>query len=320
MSLEPSVLLEDVPCPMGCPPKDNLVLIGQDRIHNLPGMFQVVRCSECGLMRTNPRPTQETINFYYPEEYGPYLSSRVVEDAPKKISWFRRAGGLCYKLPFKFNTDILPTMSKGRLLEVGCASGSFLHKMAGEGWDAEGVEFSCSAAERARNLGYRVYSGTLENAPKPLRLYDLLVAWMVLEHLHDPVGGLKKLHEWANPGAWLVLSVPNAASLDFRIFMKRWYSLHLPNHLYHFTPLTLTKLLNGSGWTVEKIFHQRILSDLIASTGYALQDIGVTRCGKKLTNLPGQAGRWPYILYPMAWLLSFIGQTGRMTVWAKRQP
>jgi predicted SAM-dependent methyltransferase len=38
---------------------------------------------------------------------------------------------------------------------------------------------------------------------------------MVLEYLHDPMLGLKKLHNWIAPDGWLVLSVPNAAYWGF---------------------------------------------------------------------------------------------------------
>jgi len=159
----------------------------------------------------------------------------------------------------------------------------------------------------------------LETAPTPKESFDLIVGWMVLEHLHDPIGGLIKLSEWAKPGAWLVLSVPNVESLEFRLFKQRWYPLHLPNHLYHFTPETLEQVLNAGGWSLDAVHHQRVLSNLIASTGYVLRDKGYLRLGRKLINFPSIAGKWNYVIYPLSWLLSIFGQTGRMTVWARKK-
>jgi hypothetical protein len=43
----------------------------------------------------------------------------------------------------------------------------------------------------------------------------------------------------------------------------------------------------------------------------------ITRLEKKFIDFPEQAVRWNYSLYPLAWLLSLFGQTGRMTVWAR---
>jgi 2-polyprenyl-3-methyl-5-hydroxy-6-metoxy-1,4-benzoquinol methylase len=313
----PVVGLEDIACPLGCPRQDEIVLTGHDRLHNLPGEFTVARCRTCELMRTNPRPTSDTIGFYYPDDYGPYLGTQVRQARPGRISGIKKLLKPLIKRVFNFNTQRLPSLTPGRLLEVGCASGAFLHQMAGQGWQVEGIELSEKAAQAAGQLGYRVYAGSLETAKQPDEPFDLIVGWMVLEHLHDPVGGLQKLREWAKPGAWLALSVPNARSLEFRLFNEKWYALQVPTHLHHFTPKTMALVLQASGWKLEKVHHHRVLSNLFASFGYVLRDRGHSKLGKILLGFPARAGRWNYALYPLAWLLSVFGQTGRMTVWAR---
>ena len=309
--------LENVPCPLGCIKGDEIVLTGRDLLHDLPGEFTVVKCQECGLMRTNPRPAPESMGGYYPDDYGPYLGTRVQQDRPKPFSKIKNTLWPLCKSFFNSNTENLPDLRPGRLLEVGCASGSFLHRMSEQSWEVEGIEFSSRAAEAASRLGARVHAGSLETAPKPEEPFDLIVGWMVLEHLHDPIAGLKKLRECARPGAWIALSVPNAGSLEFRFFKDKWYALQLPTHLYHFTPETLGLTLRHSGWTLKKVYHQRVLSNLIASTGYVMRDKGHAKLGQKFIDFPEHAGRWMYALYPMAWLMSLFGQTGRMTVWAR---
>lgn len=315
MSTPENVMLEHVSCcPLGCNKNDEVVLTGRDLLHDLPGEFTVVKCRVCGLMRTTPRPTPETIGFYYPDDYGPYLSTQVNQAKSARIKELLKP--LVERI-FNFNTQRLPPLAPGRMLEVGCASGAFLHRMANQGWQVQGIEFSEKAAQAAAQLGYRVHAGPLETAPPPAEPFDLIVGWMVLEHLHDPVGGLRKLREWAKPGAWLVLSVPNAASLEFRLFKEKWYALQVPTHLHHFTPKALGRALQASGWTLEKVHHQRVLSNLIASAGYVLRDNGYAKLGQKLIEFPERGGRWVYPLYPAGWLCSVFGQTGRMTVWAR---
>jgi 2-polyprenyl-3-methyl-5-hydroxy-6-metoxy-1,4-benzoquinol methylase len=310
--LPPQVQLESCPCLLDCQPDDELVLVGRDRIHNLPGEFHVVRCRTCGLMRTNPRPTLETIGFYYPAEYGPYRSTRVQPTESPPL-WKRMV-----IQGFPLNTERLPSLKPGRMLEVGCASGAFLHSMARRGWEVEGLEASPSAAEAAQALGYPVHTGSLEYAPEPADSYNLVVGWMVLEHLHDPVTALRKLHRWTQTDGWLVLSVPNAGSLEFCIFKDAWYALHLPNHLYHYTPQTLKAVLAAGGWQTKRIFHQRVLGNLVASVGYILQDRGFqNRITKLLLAFP-ETGSLQYPVYPLALLLSLFEQTGRMTVWARK--
>lgn len=315
MNTPENVMLEQVSCPLGCSNNDEVVLTGRDLLHDLPGEFTVVKCRTCGLMRTTPRPTPETIGFYYPDDYGPYLGTQVNQATP--TSSIKELLKPLVKRVFNFNTQRLPSLAPGRMLEVGCASGAFLHQMTSQGWQVQGIEFSEKAAQAAAQLGYRVHTGPLETAPPPEESFDLIVGWMVLEHLHDPVGGLQKLREWAKPGAWLVLSVPNSASLEFRLLKEKWYALQVPTHLHHFTPETLGCVLQAGGWTLEKVHHQRVLSNLIASAGYVLRDKGYARLGRKFIDFPEQGGRWVYALYPLAWLFSVFGQTGRMTVWAR---
>lgn len=320
MNIPDYIQFENADCPMGCPKKDKLVLTGHDLLHGLPGIFEVVECACCGLLRTNPRPTPETIGFYYPDDYGPYRNTQIsFEKLATNESPLKRFARLLYKAVFKFNTQEIPAIPVGRMLEIGCASGAFLAKMAHEGWQVEGIEFSASAAASARANGFKVFTGTLEQAVDPHENLDLIVGWMVVEHLHHPVEALSKLARWSKPDGWLAISVPNVASLDFKIFGSSNYALHLPNHLYHFTPDTLSALLEKSGWRVEKISHHRTLSNWIASIGNKLElasaPTGLVRLFKQY---PGYFGVITLLLYPLAWLFAAFGQTGRMTVWARR--
>lgn len=319
MSVPEAVVLETTPCPLGCHAVDDVVLVGRDRIHDLPGEFTIVRCSGCGLMRTNPRPDPTSIGYYYPDEYGPYLGTRVLPPENEEQSLSRRLKKVAASLLEARSEHLPPRMLPGRMLEIGCASGSFMHRMAEAGWEVEGIEPSASAGGAALQLGYPVHIGSLESAPEPSRRFDLVVGWMVLEHLHDPVAALQKLHRWTNPGSWLGLSVPDAGAAEFRFFKDAWYALQLPNHLYHYTPETVTAVLHRAGWSVERIHHQRTLSNLMASTGYRRRDKGYNDAlTAALVSYPETPGRKPYLLYPLAYLLSLIGQTGRMTIWAHR--
>jgi len=317
--------MERSSCLFGCGVGDETVLVGQDRLHGLAGEFTVVRCRTCGLMRTDPRPTRASIGLYYPQEYGPHQVAPGGESDPSPSgtpAWkalAARAHRFLSHDMYRFHNEALPDLPPGRMLEIGCAAGSFLSRMRRKGWEVEGIEFSGRAAQAAVTAGFSVRTVTLEEATDPHHPYDLIVGWMVLEHLHDPLLGLAKLRRWLAPGGRLVVSVPNAGSLEFRVFRDAWYALQLPTHLYHFTPKTLNKLLAASGWRTEKILHQRVLSNLAGSLGHFLRDRGTRgRLARALEDFPTMGGRWHYRLYPVAVLLGMFGQTGRMTVWARR--
>jgi len=318
--LPPSVRLEECGCAVGCPPGEVPVLEGRDRLHGLPGRFTVVRCRTCGLMRTNPRPTQDTIGFYYPDDYGPHRAAAArsaTPSPPRARPLWRRAARFLW--PTVDDRALwLPDLRPGRLLEVGCASGSFLARMAARGWAAEGIELSPRAAAEARALGHRVHAGPIETAPDYDEPFDLIVGFMVLEHLHDPVHALRRLRGWIKPGGSLVLSVPNCGSLEFRVFGDAWYALQVPCHLSHFTPRTLRLVLERGGFASVQLAHQRVLGNLAASLGYLLEDRGHrNRASRWLVEYPVRAASAERLLAPFAWLLSVLGQTGRMTVWAR---
>jgi 2-polyprenyl-3-methyl-5-hydroxy-6-metoxy-1,4-benzoquinol methylase len=312
-----AVLLEENPCPLGCGKGDEVILTGFDRINNLPGEFAVVRCRGCGLMRTNPRPTPENIGLYYPDNYGPYLNTKITIN--KSIDSHDPLWKQMLANVFQFNIFKLPAIEPGRFLEIGCASGSFMHKMALKGWEVEGIEFSPKAAENARSLGYPVHTGSVETAPEPRTPFHLVSGWHVFEHLQEPVLILQKLHRWTHPDAWLALSVPNVDCWEFNAFKDAWYSLHLPNHLYHYTPKTLSMVLERGGWKSVKVFPQRILIDLFGSAGYFLQDMGLkNKLMQNLVDFPVKARMMNCLLYPFAYILGLFGQTSRIIVWAQK--
>jgi 2-polyprenyl-3-methyl-5-hydroxy-6-metoxy-1,4-benzoquinol methylase len=312
----PKVVLEECCCPLGCVPNDELVLTGRDRMHGLPGEFTVVRCRGCGLMRTNPRPTPETIGFYYPEDYAPYVTTTVSQE---KESRFRALKDRARAL-LRLNINVVPLLPVGRMLEIGCASGAFLHEMAKKGWTVQGIEFSETAANRSRKLGYPVYAGRIETAAAPDEPFDLVVGWMVLEHLHNPVQALRKVHDWTRPGGWLALSVPNIGSYQFSLFKDAWFPLQLPNHLFHFTRDSIARVLKAGGWKVEQILYQRDASHLIASLGHKLQDRQTPpRFADKLAKFPDWQGKLLLPLYPLSSMFALLRQSSAMTVWARRE-
>jgi 2-polyprenyl-3-methyl-5-hydroxy-6-metoxy-1,4-benzoquinol methylase len=309
------VTLESTSCPLCGSDNDEVVLTGHDRLHGVPGEFNVVKCRSCQLMRTNPRPTAATMGVYYPADYGPYVGTQVGVQHPS--SKLAKVVKKALRRLFNDNSQKLPSLPPTTMLEIGCASGAFLHQMASMGWQVEGIEFSEEPARAARALGYRVQSGALEDASAPQHPVDLVVGWMVLEHLHDPVACLWKLRQWSNPGARLVVSVPNAGSLEFRIFRDAWYALQVPTHVYHFTVRTLTKVLEAGGWSVESTHHHRSIANLLLSTAYVLKDKGWGKLSRWIEEVTWS--RSLYVLtFPVALFLAMLGQTGRMTVWASR--
>jgi SAM-dependent methyltransferase len=307
------VELEERGCPNGCPPSDEPVLEGHDRIHGLPGRFRIVRCRRCGLMRTNPRPTPQTIGAYYPDDYAPY---RPAEDGRAKPRRWRHRVKDRIRRFFGRDTRRLPSMAPGHLVEIGCASGAYLLQLRDQGWSTEGIEFSDSAAQHARARGLSVQTASVETAAPPQSRADIVAAWMVLEHLHDPIRALHKIRGWVKPGGYLVGVVPDAGAFDRKLFGEHWYALHLPAHLYHFTPQTLRTVLANSGWDLVQVRWQPNGNNLLNTLEWWAQDLGRTRT-LKFARWLRDARRASTLRRWLGWVLGLTRQSGRMEFWAR---
>lgn len=314
MSFDREDKYETIVCPLcGCA-EEIEVIKAIDRLNKTGGEYRLVKCVNCGLMRTNPRPKPEFMSDFYSDDYGPHEDNGL---STQKDGFLKRHLKGFLKKIYKTNSTVLPDLVPGDMLEIGCASGSFLKKMSELGWYVEGIEFAEKPALRAQAAGFNVYSGSIESAPDTGKKFDLIVAWMVLEHLHEPLESLKKLRGWIKDSGMLAMSVPNAQSVDFRLFKDYWYALQLPTHLFHFTPETLTKILQASGWKLERLFHQRTISNYTYSSVWILNESGFKNLSEKLNNLQKSSSIFNYLSYPAGIIAGSLGQSGRMTFWAR---
>ncbi len=304
--LPQGVELERSACPLDCQAADQVVVTGPDRLHGVPGVFTVVRCRGCGLMRTSPRPTPSTISAYYPGDYAPYSTASA---APAS------AGGWLRQL-FALEGRRAPPIEPGHLLEIGCASGAYLQGMKAKGWGVSGIEFSEQVAQQARSKGIEVQSATVESARAPGQPVNMIAAWMVLEHLHEPVHALRRMRDWISPEGYLIGSVPDAGSLERRIFRSRWYALQLPTHLFHYDRRSLRRILAASGWKLTRLSWQRNCMNLLWSLEYVARDARMPRLerGVRLLRTSPRMGRARALL---GWLLGITRQSGRLEFWAQ---
>jgi SAM-dependent methyltransferase len=264
------ILIESARCAFCGTCVSTPIVVGRDRQHGLPGRFQVVRCEPCGLLRTDPRPTIDCIGRYYPPEYAPYQVSPAWWDHYRWLAALMDGGW-----------TRIPSVLPGRLLELGASTGLFLQRMQARGWDVTGIESSAAAARAASERTRRpVYAIDLNRTADVDALFsagsfDLVCAWMVIEHLHDPVAMLRRVFDWLTPGGGLALSVPDAGSWMFRTFRDAWFCLDVPRHLYHFSASTLRMVLTACGFRDITMTRPGTVGDLVYSVVDRLDDRGL---------------------------------------------
>jgi 2-polyprenyl-3-methyl-5-hydroxy-6-metoxy-1,4-benzoquinol methylase len=257
--------------------QDNVLCVYrvQDTNYGTPGLFSIVKCVQCGLSYLNPRPSPSELSAIYPEDrYHPFSAMNAEgETAPAPLLWKR--------------VQRLTTIAgPGRVLDLGCGSGLFLKAMQEVGWYCVGVELNAMAAEFAHyRLGLDVRQGDISQLELPEK-FDLVTLWDVLEHTGSPAAVLARVHDLLVPGGLLAISVPNWESLERKLFRERWIALDAPRHFYHFSPVTITHLLQKSGFELQSIRAQAPVLSLASNTLRLLGDFFLRRGRAKALHSP----------------------------------
>lgn len=214
---------------------------------------KVLECSNCSLVYVTPRLCEEDLPEVYGDSYWKSDSPKThgyadyASDAPLYLKTFRRR--------MRFVQRWLPDGS--RVLDMGCAAGFFLRVMAENGYDVQGIELSPAIAAHAREqLGDdHIWVGTFDSVPDDHPTiargsYDLVTMWDVIEHIAKPQDLLKQARAMLKPGGMLILETQNVASRFATLLGSRWQHYKHQEHLYHFNPQSIRKMLGQCGFEV----------------------------------------------------------------------
>jgi SAM-dependent methyltransferase len=140
----------------------------------------------------------------------------------------------------------------GRLdvLEVGCGQGGFGARLA-QRYTYVGIEpdpISCALAQqRVGPAGGEVRNGDLA-AVGADEVFDLVVAFEVIEHIEDDAGALAGWASHLRPGGWLLLSTP--------AWQKRFGPAdEMVGHFRRYDPPVLRARLEGAGLSDVELVH-----------------------------------------------------------------
>lgn len=312
--------LVEVPCPLCHSPRYSVIEQARDYVYEIPGTFRFVRCGDCRHLYLNPRPPEDELMRCYPATYAPHrrrapaggtLRSGDSSTTGRKS----RLRELLARVPFlkrflrwlgqQYGTVLWsPPREKrrARLLEVGCAHGGYLAEAAAAGWAVDGIEPSEVAAEQARERGFEVRATTLTDAQIESESREAVVAWMVLEHVPDPLEFVREAHRILADGGRLAVSVPNGGGLERRIFGRFWLGYDAPRHLQVFTARRLHRLLTDTGFVQVHTIHQ-------ASIRYWWGSVAAW--GME---------RFPQAKWPRRWMACFIGEPPAWVDWLSLIP
>lgn len=230
-----SVVIPEVSCPICGAMGARLVYADRQ--------LTVVRCPTCSVVYQPQGPGFEA-------ELAEYYRGRPTAHTLAWNGSMRKLGDVIDK--------IVSSYPGGKLLDVGCGSGEFLHSIGQHSISAVGVEPNEAQAEYARSKGLEVITGSVQHLQFPPASFDVVTLFQVLEHLSDPVGGLIALRTYLRPGGLLVVDVPSYNNPRFlayratglRALVRKDF---IRPHVFYYTPKTLTDIIRRAGYRVGEV-------------------------------------------------------------------
>ncbi len=112
--------------------------------------------------------------------------------------------------------DALRGHRGGTFLDVGCGGGNLSKLLCEMGFTGTGIDFSTRAIEVARTLmaveigdgRYRLLVGDVRDLPADFARVDVVISFMVMEHVEDDLGFIRGIAQYVKPGGRIVLGVP----------------------------------------------------------------------------------------------------------------
>lgn len=322
--------LVNVPCPRCGGLESATVARGKDRLYGVPGEYFAAECRGCGLWFQNPSPPLNRHSDLYPNEYAPHVRPEPVVLRRGAAEYLRRHMGYAELRPDPetgFQWASLPVFSPvrewltgvnltphfvagGKLLDIGCASGAFLLYLRRLGWEKlYGIELMPAAARQARDAGFEVVSGQIEQSLStyPDGFFDVIVSSMVFEHLVDPFTVLREVEKKLKPGGEFLFSTAIRGSLDFKLFGDYWGGFDFPRHMVYFSKDDLLGMLKER-FEEPEYFHQSAPADFTRSASWRLAEgKGGLLDRAALMLASSRAG------YPIGFVLAKLGLTCRVS-------
>lgn len=240
--------------------------------------YEYVKCEDCGLVYTHRRPKYD--QEFLDTAYSVYDTESHHVRTSGLLSKEERELMARYQVTIKQLEENLGR--KGRLLEIGCATGLFLLAARELGWEVMGVDISQAMVTTCRSVfGIEALCGQYHELDlSAYRPFDAIYCSHVLEHIPVPNLWMQKFREDLVPEGILCINVPNQYSVDRvvkrglkSLGLKRdnWALWRTPDHLFepHHRPMAF--LFEKNHFTIcdyftysrkeqeEQSFFQKIL-------------------------------------------------------------
>jgi len=276
---------KDVNCPV-CEKYNNSILYCKEE--NLAAekfSYHILRCNNCSHLFSFPLPAFEESDTIYEESKAIFLNDlkRTNKKIKKLKSFWRKfvlreylgykkapsrriLKYLCALFLSRFTSlNLLPFHKEGRILDVGCNNGLYLHLLKNLGWQVWGVEIDKNACKLAKELNINMFCGNLEEAGFSESFFDVVRLNQVLEHIPDPKKTIKEARRILKKDGKLYISVPNARSFASFLFKDAWLST---GHIQGFSPCSMKCFCGDLGLKIKSMRFSSNKNLLIMGVNY----------------------------------------------------
>lgn len=199
----------------------------------------VKRCTNCGLIYSDPMPVPASIQDHYgipPESYWEKEYFNIEKDY--FLTAINRA------------KEIIGFKPRMKALDVGSGIGKLVLALSNAGFDAHGLEPSATFHKKALEFTglpeSRIKLASIENANYAENEFDLIMVNAVAEHIYTPSASIANMLKWVKPEGVIYISVPSADylitnlidvyfKLTGTLYTSHISPMHEPFHLYEFT-------------------------------------------------------------------------------------
>ncbi|HCV22165.1 MAG TPA: methyltransferase type 11 [Candidatus Latescibacteria bacterium] len=214
----------------------------------MESQVDIVACEACGMVFNDIPTSQVELDRTY-EEHSKYADTTLygggdeVEFPPEAVWDVERLESTAAWL------DSVLVSSEFRVLDAGCATGTFLGALKGLGWKSlVGLDPSPVATETTTRIhGVETVTGSFLDPPADIGEFDVVALSHVLEHLVDVRGAVEGIRKLTRLGGFAYLEVPDASAYADHL-VAPFHDFNT-EHINHFSLPLLCRLMEAFGFT-----------------------------------------------------------------------